>query len=60
MSLKTVTDIDEPTIQPESISPMYPSGVYSMIGIRLQSASEAMENLPAGIYIVNGRKVIVK
>lgn len=60
MSLKTVTDIDEPTIQPENISPMYPSGVYSMIGIRLQGASEAMENLPAGIYIVNGRKVIVK
>ena len=32
-------------------------GVYNLIGVKV---ADTLENLPAGIYIVNGKKVVVK
>lgn len=34
-----------------------PEGVYNLMGVKV---ADTLENLPAGIYIVNGKKVIVK
>ena len=34
-----------------------PEGVYNLMGVKV---ADTTENLPAGIYIVNGKKVVVK
>ena len=46
-----LTGIDNPQID----EPALQKGVYTLQGRRLQSA----DNLPSGIYIINGRKVLV-
>ena len=35
-------------------------GVYTVSGVRLPVSADEVNNLPAGIYIVNGKKVLVK
>lgn len=37
--------------------PDVPQGVYSLVGVRL---ADDPQNLPAGIYIINGKKVLLK
>ena len=37
-----------------------PSFVYSITGYKVTSVSQPLQQLPAGIYIVNGKKVIVR
>ncbi|MBR1387331.1 MAG: M6 family metalloprotease domain-containing protein [Alloprevotella sp.] len=46
------TGIDTPTID----VPKNRQGVYTLTGVRLPNA----ENLPSGVYIINGQKVLVK
>lgn len=45
------------------VSENAPISVYNMAGIRVRAnvnSNEALKDLPAGLYIVNGKKVIVK
>lgn len=51
-----VTGIDDITTDPNSSNAKNLSGVYNIYGQRL-SYSSSLDNLPQGIYIVNGKKV---
>lgn len=51
-----VTGIDDITTDPNSSNAKNLSGVYNIYGQRLSDGS-SLENLPQGIYIVNGKKV---
>lgn len=51
-----VTDIDDITTDPNSSNAKNLSGVYNIYGQRLSDGS-SLDNLPQGIYIVNGKKV---
>ena len=37
-----------------------PVDVYSITGVRVRTATTSLDGLPSGIYIVGGRKVLVK
>lgn len=52
-------DIDEITIEGE-ITAAWPVGVYTLTGQCVRGYTNSVEGLPAGLYIVGGRKVIVK
>ena len=41
----------------EAVAKAVPAGVYNLQGIRVASS---LENLPAGVYITGGKKVLVK
>jgi hypothetical protein len=34
--------------------------VYNLQGVRVRTASQSLMGLPAGVYVVDGKKVIVK
>ena len=51
-----VTGIDDITTDPNSSNAKTLSGVYNIYGQRLSDGS-SLDNLPQGIYIVNGKKV---
>lgn len=51
-----VTGIDDITTDPNSSNAKNLSGVYNIYGQRLSDGS-SLDNLPQGIYIVNGKKV---
>lgn len=51
------TDIDRPVLDP---SPASAVDVYSITGVRVRTHATTLEDLPSGIYIVDGRKVWVK
>ena len=51
-----VTGIDDITTNPNSSNAKNLSGVYNIYGQRLSDGS-SLDNLPQGIYIVNGKKV---
>ena len=51
-----VTGIDDITTDPNSSNAKSLSGVYNIYGQRLSDGS-SLDNLPQGIYIVNGKKV---
>lgn len=51
-----VTGIDDITTDPNSSNAKNLSGVYNIYGQRLSNGS-SLDNLPQGIYIVNGKKV---
>ena len=50
------TDIEEVELPISSIH----TDVYSITGVRVRTATTSLEGLPSGIYIVGGRKVLVK
>lgn len=50
------TDIEEVELTTSSTQ----SDVYSITGVRVRTATTSLEGLPSGIYIVGGRKVLVK
>lgn len=56
MAEDLVNDIEE-VMLPVTDMPM---DVYSITGVRVRTAASTLEGLPAGIYIVGGRKVLVK
>ena len=58
MDLNTVTGIEE--MESTTDTPTGPTGIFSITGARIRTDAAALDNLPAGIYIVNGRKVIVR
>lgn len=50
------TDIEEVELPISSTH----TDVYSITGVRVRTATTSLEGLPSGIYIVGGRKVLVK
>ena len=58
MDLNTVTGIEE--MESTTDTHTGPTGIFSITGARIRTDAAALDNLPAGIYIVNGRKVIVR
>ena len=51
-----VTGIDDITTDPNSSVAKSLNGVYNIYGQRVSDGS-SLDNLPQGIYIVNGKKV---
>jgi len=51
-----------PTTDIQSLETDYPNavknGTYTLTGIKL--SDKALKNLPAGVYIINGKKVVVR
>jgi hypothetical protein len=40
--------------------PGWPADVYNLEGVMVRRAAQSLKGLPRGIYIVNGRRMIVK
>ncbi|MBR1687824.1 MAG: C10 family peptidase [Prevotella sp.] len=60
-SMNIVTDGSvETAIEPVANGEAQPFDVYSLTGQRVRRATTSLSGLPAGIYVVNGRKVVVK
>jgi hypothetical protein len=43
-----------------SVEETHNSGVYTLTGTLIRKRNESSGNLPKGIYIINGKKVIVQ
>lgn len=56
MEKDVVNDIDEVMLPTDSSV----FDIYSITGVRVRSAATTLEGLPAGMYIIGGRKVLVK
>ena len=55
-----LTDIGEITFEPQNESmERFANGIYNMNG-QLVKAGTSMAGMPKGIYIVNGKKVVVR
>lgn len=52
-------DIEEVVLEGHSAS-SFPIGVYRITGQCVRSHSNSLEGLPSGLYIVDGRKVVIK
>ena len=53
----TVTGIDGRTVSPVDTRTIAAAGVYDLTG---RKVGDTIENLPKGLYIVGGRKMLVK
>ena len=56
ISEDVVSSIELPSVPAVSV----PVDVYSITGVRVRTATTSLDGLPSGIYIVGGRKVLVK
>lgn len=54
------TSFSDTTAIKEIISTVKPADVYSVTGKLVKKGAISFEGLPAGIYIVNGQKIIIK
>ena len=54
------TSFSDTTAIKEIISTVKPADVYSVTGKLVKKGAISIEGLPAGIYIVNGHKIIIK
>jgi hypothetical protein len=52
---KKSTEIQQPTFE-DGLCP----AVYSLSGIKVHAGGKGSEELPAGVYIVGGKKVVLK
>lgn len=43
-----------------TISATHPVNVYNVQGRMVRSQATTLEGLPSGVYIVNGRKIVIK
>ena len=59
-----IIEMDESEVGIDDVKTAEPTGkadgVYTVSGVRLPVSADEVNNLPAGIYIVNGKKVLVK
>lgn len=61
MNKEEVNGINRPTLDGANGNLFAtPTDIYNIVGIRVKSQAKSLEGLTRGIYIVNGRKVIVK
>ena len=56
----TINNMDQPTDITFTHRPPAPVNVYSISGVRLRERTTSLEGLPDGIYIVDGKKRMVK
>lgn len=52
----------EETMAEPALAPLFavPTDIYNVMGIRVRTQATSLEGLPAGLYLVGGRKVIVR
>ena len=55
-----VTGISEVTTTDEPAAEASRMGIYTLSGVKLSDDSSRLRTLPAGVYIVNGKKVVKK
>ena len=62
LSPEEVTGVKQPVVQPDAPEPLFatPADVYGITGVCIRKQATSLEGLPRGLYIVKGRKVIVK
>ncbi|MBQ9093485.1 MAG: glycoside hydrolase family 88 protein [Prevotella sp.] len=53
----TATEISIAELSPDAVMTLGLKGVYNLSG---QKVADTADNLPAGIYVVNGQKIVVK
>lgn len=58
--LTLMTEDEYSGINTISIEETHNSGVYTLTGTLIRKRNESSDNLPKGIYIINGKKVIVQ
>jgi hypothetical protein len=54
----TLTVLAADAIQ-DILSENAPADIYTLSGVKVRSAATTLSGLPAGIYVVNGRKVVI-
>ena len=60
-NFKNIVELDDSGVNGITIDPSPKSkGVYTIDGVKLSADTDNIENLPKGIYIINGEKVIIK
>ena len=59
-NVRPVINATNNSILPESSSDTSNQSIYNIYGIKVADKSTDMNTLPSGIYIVNGRKMVVK
>ena len=60
-NFKNIVELDDSGVNDITVDPSPKSkGVYTIDGIKLSADAVNIENLPKGIYIINGEKVIIK
>lgn len=58
---KNIVELDGTSINDITVAPSPKSkGVYTINGVKLSANADNIENLPKGIYIINGKKQVVK
>jgi hypothetical protein len=55
-----ILTVKEPSGIHEVVSTQRPTNVYTATGVLVRRQATTLEGLPKGIYVVNGRKVIVR
>jgi len=55
LTYKESTDVQQPVVE-EGVCP----AVFSLSGIKVRVEGKGLEGLPAGVYIVGGKKVVIK
>lgn len=60
MALDDVKNGVNGIVTPDMEKPVWPSNIYSITGKCVRFNATSLEGLPSGLYIVGGRKVIVK
>ena len=56
LSVDEVNGVKAPIVERNDIPA---TGVYSLTGIKVADSMESAKQLPAGVYIVNGKKTVV-
>ena len=60
-NFKNIVELDESGINDVIFdSPTMVKGVYTIDGVKVSTDTDNVKNLPKGIYIINGEKVIIK
>ena len=60
-NFKNIVELDDSGVNGITIDPSPKSkGVYAINGVKLSADADIIENLPKGIYIINGEKVVIK
>ena len=60
-NFKNIVELDDSGVNDITVDPSPKSkGVYTIDGVKLSANADNIENLPKGIYIINGEKVVIK
>ena len=61
MTKDIIDGIDEAIVDKSNVHglPLFPADVYTLSGVLVRKAAESLDNLAKGVYIVNGRKILV-